>query len=429
MKKVLIITYYWPPAGGPGVHRILRFANCLPEFNWQPIILTVKKPTAPAIDQSLIETIHPDIKVIKTDTFEPFSFYKMLLGIKQSNQLSNTILDKETNNNFKNRFSKFIRANIFIPDARIGWLPFAFKKGIDILKTEKVDLIFSTSPPPSTQLIAKLLAQKSGVKWIADFRDPWTDYYKVQDLPRLKIVKDFDLKLEKSVLRQADQITTVSENIQQLFSQKAVNNYHVIATGVQKIPQTTLKTNHFIIMFIGHLSRFQNPIVFLDMIRNLPDYLKASIEIIFIGNIYEGFKEIFKHYPDIKITIKDYLPYQELIQFAQQANLLLSLYQRGTVYNKGYVSLKIFDYLSLQKPILALGEKGSVADQILKDTKAGKLFDYNDHYGMMNFLIENYRTWEIQKYITLKNTAELEKYSTKTNVAKLTTLFETTIKK
>ncbi|MFC1887722.1 group 1 glycosyl transferase, partial [Candidatus Cloacimonadota bacterium] len=225
MKKVLIITYYWPPAGGPGVQRVLKFAKYLPEFGWQPVILTVLDGEYPAYDIELKEEIPKGIKIFKTSTIEPFVLYKLFFGMRTDTHLSTHVLDTMKNKSYKQKISQLIRANLFIPDARIWWYLFAVKKGIKLVKNEKIDLIMSSSPPQTTHLIAKKIAQKTGKKWIADFRDPWTDYFRIKDLPRIGLIKKLDKHYEHSVLRNADTVVTSGNSLGDLLNQKIKNNY------------------------------------------------------------------------------------------------------------------------------------------------------------------------------------------------------------
>jgi hypothetical protein len=193
MKKVLIITYYWPPAGGPGVQRVLKFVKYLPELGWQPLVLTVKKGEYPAIDETLAKNIPPECKVFKTNIFEPSDLYKRFLGMDDKAKIPTAVL-ADNNPGLKKQIANLIRLNFFIPDAKIGWKKFAVEEGLKIIETEKPDLIFSSSPPPTVHLIAKKLAAKTNLKWVADFRDPWTDIHYYEKQPRLFFAKYLDRK-------------------------------------------------------------------------------------------------------------------------------------------------------------------------------------------------------------------------------------------
>ena len=197
MKKVLIITYYWPPAGGAGVQRALKFVKYLPQFGWEPIVLTVENPDSPTEDLSLLEDIPKECKVYKTKSLEPFEVYKKFTGRKSNEKIPGDILLKSDNVSLKDKLAKWVRVNLFIPDAKIGWKKYAVKKGSEIIRTENIDLIFTTSPPQTVALIGRKLAKLTGVKWIADFRDPWMEIVYYQNLNRSKITKAIDTSLEK----------------------------------------------------------------------------------------------------------------------------------------------------------------------------------------------------------------------------------------
>jgi hypothetical protein len=182
MKKVLIITYYWPPASGSGVQRFLKFSKYLRDFGWEPVILTVKNGTYVAYDESLLNDIPKGVKVLKTKTFEPFGFYSMLSKKKDSKSRASIGLQKDT---FLQKLLIYIRANFFIPDARKGWYNFACKKAVEIIETEAIDAIITTGPPHSTHLIGYYLKDKIRLPWIADMRDPWTTVFYNEFFPKL----------------------------------------------------------------------------------------------------------------------------------------------------------------------------------------------------------------------------------------------------
>ncbi|MFA6618146.1 MAG: glycosyltransferase, partial [Candidatus Neomarinimicrobiota bacterium] len=233
MKKILIVTYYWPPAGGPGVQRILKIVEHLPEQGWEPIVLTVENPSAPAIDESLLARIPENIKIYKTKTSEPFEAYKKLTGKKAGEALPKNISLSE-NISAKEKLSRWIRANLFIPDARKGWKRFLVREGMKIIENEKPDLIFSTSPPHSLQLGAMRLAKKSGLPWVADLRDPWSEAYWEADMPKSKRSEAKNRVFESKVLNTADHITTVGKGIAGLLQKKTTKPVSVIYNGYRE---------------------------------------------------------------------------------------------------------------------------------------------------------------------------------------------------
>jgi len=199
MKKVLVITYYWPRSGGAGVQRWLKFTKYLPEYGWEPVILTVKEECASYAqwDETLAKEINPSLKVIRTASFEPYSLYVRISGKKEIPYGGFT---NEGNPTFFQKLSRFIRGNFFIPDPRRGWNRYAIKAAKKLMEEEKFVAIITTGPPHSTHLIGYQLKLITGIKWIADFRDPWTDIYYYKDLSHSMPAKWYDRKLEKKIL-------------------------------------------------------------------------------------------------------------------------------------------------------------------------------------------------------------------------------------
>ncbi|MCW8848507.1 MAG: glycosyltransferase, partial [Melioribacteraceae bacterium] len=263
MRRVLIIAYYWPPAGGAGVQRVLKYAKYLPQFGWEPVILTVNSPDSPIEDLSLLDDISPNTKVYKTKALEPFNLYKKITGKKTDEKISSDILVDKTKSSFAEKVSRWIRLNVFIPDAKIGWIPYAVKKGMKIIEEENIELIFSSSPPHTVQVIGQKLANKSKLKWVADFRDPWLELIHYQANKRLKFVQNYEAKLEKKVLVQADSLITVSAAIKKMFFNKTNRtDVHVIPNGFDEsditVTQSTFK-NEFIITYTGIISDTKIP--------------------------------------------------------------------------------------------------------------------------------------------------------------------------
>ncbi len=422
VKKVLIIAYYWPPAGGPGVQRVVKFTKFLRDFNFEPIILTVENGSYPAFDYSLIKELPENIKVIKTKTFEPFSIYKKLLKQKDG-VIPKDVFSKTKNESAINKVSKWIRANIFIPDGRVGWLPFLISAGNKIIQNEKPDIIFSTSPPNSLHLGAKYLAKKHKLKWVADFRDPWTDGYWNTDLPKLNFMKKVDLKFEKAVLKKASAITTVSAELVFLFKEKEENNFFVLHNGFEKKQFYPIKSDVFRILFIGNLTKFQNPEPLFKAINKIENINLFDIEINFTGKTYSDFSDLIQKYSNLNIVINDYLPRNKLMEFGNTSSLLFFPTYAINKYSKGIIGAKMFDYLALRKPILAVGEKGSIVDRVLSETNSGRLFCKDEIENISKFITEKFQVWKEKKYISLDWNENLDKYLTEKSVKKITDIF------
>ena len=216
MKKVLIITYYWPPSGGAGVQRWLKFAKYLPEYGWQPIILTVDQEYAsyPQRDESLLSEVNPACLVYTTKSFELYNLYKFISGKKE---VPYGGFANETRESFFQKASKFLRGNFLVPDPRRGWNKYALGKAIELIREFNIDTVVTTSPPHSTQLIGLKLKQEFNTRWIADLRDPWTDIYYYNQFKHTALARKIDQKYEREVVENADLLITVSEDVKRIL--------------------------------------------------------------------------------------------------------------------------------------------------------------------------------------------------------------------
>ena len=221
MKKVLIITYYWPPSGGAGVQRSLKFVKYLPLFGIEPIVITVdaEQATYPILDSTLLNEVSEDVRVVRTRSFEPL---KILSAIKGKESVPHGGFANSNKESITQRTLRFIRGNFFIPDARKGWVSFAVKAASEIIEKEKIDTVFVSSPPHSSQLIGLELKKKYNIKWIADMRDPWTDIYYYKDLLQTKFSAARDAVYERQVLEGADEVISVSEPINKIDRKSVV---------------------------------------------------------------------------------------------------------------------------------------------------------------------------------------------------------------
>ena len=397
MKKVLIIAYYWPPAGGAGVQRVLKYAKYLPEFGWEPVILTVNSPDSPIEDLSLLDDISPNAKIYKTNALEPFNLYKKITGKKADDKISSDILVDETKSSFTEKISRWIRLNIFIPDAKIGWIPYAIRRGMKIIEEENIELIFSSSPPHTVQVIAKKLAHKSKLKWVADFRDPWLELIHYQANKRLKFVQSYEAKLEKKVLSKADSLITVSAAIKEMFYNKVNrSDVHVIPNGFDesdiKVSQSTSK-NYFIITYTGIISDTKIPTPLFFAVNKMKSEGIKNIKLIFAGSICEKCFEAVKRF-DLEETFeyKGYLPHSESVKLLQEATILLLLID-DIPNNKGILTGKLFEYLGSKKPIFAIGPTDGDANKIIEDTNSGNMVEFDQDEEAYLLLKKMYDGW------------------------------------
>ena len=293
MNKILIITYYWPPGGGAGVQRWLKFAKYLPEHGWEPVILTVdpEYATYPAIDTSLAEELPVNIPVHRTPATDWFRIYS-----SDKSKIPSAGFASNPQESFMGKVSRFIRGNFFIPDPRRGWNKYAFRKACEIIEKEKIVTFVTTSPPHSTQLIGIRLKKKyPGIKWLADIRDPWTDIYYYDQFYPTWISKKIDSGYEKQVLVKADRIVSVGFMLKELLAGKhpgAKSKIEVITNGFDESDFSHIRRDEpsrFTITYVGTLSEKYPVKGFLHALKEVQK--KSDFVLRIVGTIPENIKE------------------------------------------------------------------------------------------------------------------------------------------
>lgn len=427
MKKVLIISYYWPPASSPGVFRFVKFTRYLPEYGFQPSILTVKNGSYPSTDDSLLRNIAPNISVYKTKTIEPFAIFNKLQG-KKGKSVPVGIIPRQSDNLLK-RIMFFIRANLFIPDARKGWNRFAYRKAKKIIKKHDIQHIITTGPPHSTHLIGLQLKKKFGIKWVADLRDPWTNIYYNQSLPRTKKTKQKDRKLENSVLQNADAISVVSTGMKQEFEGRA-KKIEIIQNGFDEKdipPKEETTTKKFTLSYIGNFKSNQNITSLWKAIAELkeehPDFADHFL-IQLVGNISaETFTDIEKHALHQFIEKTGHVPHHTAVDLMVSSNLLLFIIPRAK-NNRMIITGKLFEYLASRSPILSIGPTDGEASGLLAENQRDAMIDYHDKETIKSTILHHYQTWKSSGKLAIAPKADLWKYSRKGLTEKLSKLLD-----
>ena len=285
MKKILVITYYWPPSGGPGVQRVLKYCKYLPKYGWEPIILTVSEGDFPVLDESL----GSEAEKFKVFKVKSFSFHKIFNFLNKKKNTPTFQLSSSNKDSLFVRLSRWIRLNIIIPDGRVGWLPQAVKKGNRIISQHKIDVIFSSAPPYTTHLIAKSLSLSNKIPWVADFRDPWTDRFYNYENKRLWLAQKLDKYLEHSVIKNADKCITVSRTISKYYKKP----FEVIHNGYDEDDFSNIvpyKNKNIVISYLGTMTKSQNPKRFFEVIsKQNTNQIKYQIDL--IGNIHPDIQD------------------------------------------------------------------------------------------------------------------------------------------
>ncbi len=382
-KRVLIITYYWPPAGGAGVQRWLKFVKYLPEFGWKPVVYTVKDGEYPALDPSLEKDVPPGITVIRRKIFEPYLYYKKFIGQNPSQKIQAGFLSEEEKPRRKERIARWIRGNLFIPDARRFWIRPSIRFLTRYLRKHPVDVIVSTGPPHSMHLIALGLKKKLKIPWVADFRDPWTQIDFYQELHLTRWADKKHQRLEREVVLHSDGIITVTRTMLEEFKKLGARNCHFIPNGFDSddLPSEPLSPpEKFIITHAGSINPDRNPETLWKVLEEMtkdPIFAKA-LEIRLIGHVDVSVKRsIHEHHLESFTRFIPYLPHEEVLKAERQAAVLLLLINQ-TPNARGILTGKLFEYLAVGRPILLLGPIDGEAAVILKETGRGDVAAYHD---------------------------------------------------
>ena len=389
--RVLIITYYWPPSGGAGVQRWLKFSKYLPASGWLPVILTVKPEYAayPYKDPSLYGEIPLDVEVHRTKALNYFALY----GRDQS-KIPGAGFATGTEKGLKDRVSRFIRGNLFIPDPRRGWNRYAFRKACELIKSENITHVITTSPPHSTQLIGLRLKRRfPGIKWVADMRDPWTDIY-YYDIFRASLpARMLDRHLERTVLTRADTVITVGHTLASALAVKSGNperKIHVLPNGFDEedfegiVPTIPAK---FTITYVGTLSPAYPVRGFIDAVKTVRKS-GMSLSLKFVGTVPGQIQDLFP--ADDEGMKPEFIPYCEhpaAIRHMMDSSLLLLIIP-DHASSRSILTGKIFEYLATEKPILLLGPADGDAARLLTLCGYRGLFGYDDVQGISDFIFQ-----------------------------------------
>jgi glycosyltransferase involved in cell wall biosynthesis len=399
-RKVLIITYYWPPSGGAGVQRWLKFTKYLREYGWEPIIYTPENPEAPAQDFTLLNEIPEGIEKITTPIWEPYEFYKKLVGMKKGEKVNAGFLNEKKNPGLAEGFSTWVRGNFFIPDARKFWIKPSVKFLVNYLTQNPVDAIISTGPPHSMHLIALGVKKKLNIPWLADFRDPWTgiDFYHQLHLSWFADKKH--KRLEKSVLAKADSVTTVSRNWSKDLELIYPRKVEVVTNGFDpedftyKSPEPDKK---FTLTHVGSLNKDRNPDFLWATLKEIcaeSTLFEKDLELKFIGKTdIAVFEQLEKQGLAAKATKIDYMPHKEVIAEAARSQVLMLLIN-NTPNMAGIIPGKLFEYLASNRPILCIAPVNGDSAKIIKESGAGEAIGFGDSVLLKKVILTMYAKYK-----------------------------------
>lgn len=421
MQKVLILTYYWPPAGGPGVQRWLYFVKYLREFGIEPVVFIPENPQYPILDRELEQAIPEGIRVYRHKIWEPFK-WAGIIGKTKTRKMRSGILNRE-NPSVAEKILLWIRGNLFIPDARIYWVRSALKVLPSIIRKEGVNTVITTGPPHSVHLMGLKLREQEKLRWVADFRDPWTKISYHKALRLTKWAKRKHLRLEKEVLRSADRIITTSETTKAEFEKNTTKPISVITNGFDTLPAKAEQPGGpFVLSHIGSMLSGRNPFVLWEALGEMLvecEGFEEDLQLQLTGLVsVETLRDIERCGLKPFVKLREYVPHKEALEAQRNAQVLL-LIEINSPETRGIIPGKLFEYMAASRPVLAIGPEGWEAGSLVEDSKRGAFFRYSEKEKVKSQLIKWYKAYRqkelevpvkgIEKYHRRKLTEELAK--------------------
>ena len=395
MKRVLLITYYWPPSGGAGVQRVLKLVKYLRDFGWEPIVYTAEDAAYPIVDETLLEDVPAEQEVWKGKIWEPYEVYKRFTGQGKKEKVYSGFMNEDDSLSFTQKLSIWIRGNFFIPDARRFWIRPATQDILNRLKSEAVDAIISSGPPHTVHMIARNVARKTGLPWVADFRDPWTNIDFYDQLMLSNWADRRHRNMEASVIRECTRLNTVTWTWQKEFQDMGKSEVSVITNGFdhEDFPsEAPTPEAGFVFNYIGFLNDDRNnPLLweaFGDLVREIPE-MREVLRFRFVG---KADHVVFRNLEgqgllDLAVRI-DYVPHAEALSFLTKARHLILLI--NDVRNAmGHIPGKTYEYLGSRRPILCIGPPKSDAARVIRECEAGEICGFEDKEAMKQVI----RTW------------------------------------
>ena len=416
-KKILIISYYWPPAGGPGVQRWLKFAKYLPEFNISPVLFVPENANYPINDNSLKSEVSKDLEIIKLPIFELSNFFPSL---KSLNSIRSGNISKNKNQSILQKVVFFIRGNFFIPDMKIFWKRNSVNFLKNYLSENNIETIITTGPPHSIHLIGLELKRKLNINWISDFRDPWVNLNYLNRFHLLPFVKEYHKKLRDKVINNSDAVIVTSKRLKDLYSE--INSSIFQVTNGYDYNKPVIKLDKkFSISHVGSLYNERNPEFLWDIIDELSENLqgfKKDLQINLIGNNNKKIKQnLSKRVFNDCVVCYDYVEHKKAIEFMCSSQVLLML-EVDDDESSYAIPGKLFDYLNSNRPIISIGPEQSEVREILSNTGSGKFFNYKDYNSLKLYIEKLYENY-VNNLSISDNNYNIDNYNRKNLTSKL----------
>nr|MBI1230284.1 glycosyl transferase [Cytophagales bacterium] len=393
-KRVLIITYYWPPSAGSGVQRWVKFSKYLPGFGWEPVIFTPENPDFDLKDPLMAKEVSVDTEVLKFPIWEPFQLLRML---KKEPLKDPAIILETDRKNLLDKAAIWLRANAIIPDPRIYWVKPSVKFLGQLVDSNDFQAVITTGPPHSLHLIGRALRRNYGIPWLADFRDPWSMWEFLDTLPMTSWARRKHRQLEASVFEEADALVTISPTFQQEMEQLSGRTVQLITNGFdpQDLPegfdQHPPTSETLQVVYTGVIDAIRNPLPFLKALKSVFEQVDRGVQLTFVGRVSQQLRQVVdedswfsKH-----VVFAGYVPHSAVFEYYAKASLLL-LILTNTKNAKGNIPGKVFEYIATGRRIIALGDPEGDTAQILRKAGAGDVFRHEDVEGVSAFL-ENFQ--------------------------------------
>ena len=437
MKRVLIITYYWPPAGGSGVQRWVKFAKYLPSFGWQPVVYTPSNPQMSSTDFSLEKEIPSEAEIIKTEIFEPYGIYGMLAGRNSGTDMKDFIEEEGSaaintgKRSLFKRLSLYIRANFFIPDPRVWWLRPSVRFLKKYLGEHPVDLIVTTGPPHSMHLIGRRLHRDTGIPWIPDFRDPWMDMYFMAYLPLTRRSREKHRLLEQSVLDEATAVLTVAPQVREEFSSRTGTPVAMITNGFDEddfsAGADVVRDGFFNIVHTGIFSGKGNPSVFWTVLGEMaaedPEF-RDRMRLRLLGKAEpEILEDIAAQGIAENVSYAGYCEHPVAVKEQLGASVLLLPMSDAPEF-RFILKGKLFEYLAARRPVLCISRPDSATARIISEYRAGAVCGWDDRGGIRAFMDEMWNAFKAGR--DLAPDGDIDKFSRRNLTKELAELFDGT---
>ncbi len=422
-QKILIITYYWPPAGGPGVQRWLKFVKYLPEFGIEPHVYVPENPSYPLADEKLLKDVSNQAIIIKKPIFEPYGLAS-IFGKSKTKKLGAGIITKQKKQSFVEKLMLWIRGNLFIPDARVFWVKPSVKFLKKYIQENQIDTIITSGPPHSLHLIGLQLKKEISIKWIADFRDPWTTIGYHKELKLTHWAEKKHKKFEKNVLNQSDLILVTSPTTKEEFQAITQKPIEVVTNGfdIEQIEKNPLDQK-FTLAHIGSFLSERNPQILWQSLSELiheNENFRSAFQLKLIGAVSkEVLESIGKHQLNDFVLNLGYVNHEKALQ-EQRSSQVLLLIEIDSNDTKCIIPGKLFEYMVSERPIIAIGPKDSDFQEIIRSTNTGVFFQYNEKDALKSKILSYFESYQLGNLKSFP--VGLNQYSRKSLTEKLSKL-------